>query len=70
MTTHDRYVAAPRERRPRGRLDGLRPWIALAVVVLLLLGPFAIGLVNGRQDPALQVPVDLQDPALPIPTPS
>ncbi len=31
--------------------------------MLLLLAPWAIGLVNGRQDPSLQIPVDAFDGA-------
>jgi len=61
--THDPYVGPPMERPPRGRMDGLRPWLAAGVVVLLLLAPWAIGLVNGRQDPSLQIPVDAFDGA-------
>jgi hypothetical protein len=58
MSDHDPYVAAPSERPAPGELDRLRPWLASAVLVLVLGAWAAVVLVDAQQDPTLQFPTD------------
>ncbi len=65
MSDHDPYVGAPTEPTPPRPGDGLRPWLALAIVLVLLSSMVAIRLVDARQDPSLQLPEELLTPDAP-----
>ena len=40
-------------------LSGLRPWLVLAIVVVLAGALLAMLLVSARQDPSLQIPEEV-----------
>ncbi|HUG84452.1 MAG TPA: hypothetical protein VMM13_07795 [Euzebya sp.] len=69
MTDVDPYVQPAAEPVPRPRLAGLRPWLGLVIVLLLLSGWWSTQVAMDREDPTLQVPGEVpsepQVPALP-----
>lgn len=52
----DPYVAPPAEPVRTPRLLGLRLWLVLAVVLLLVVASALVRLVGAREDPTLQFP--------------
>ena len=59
---HEPYVADPAEPPPRPRLAGLRPALAVLLVVLLVIAGMTLFWTGrGEEDPALQAPAPQND---------